>query len=292
MMELKIYNPTEDGFMKAIEWNHEEIKAEVAEKVKLYTSLVYSEDQIKEAKADRAKLNKFVQALETKRKEIKKKCMQPYEDFERKVKEIIAIVNEPIMLIDNQVKGYEEKKKEEKAVQIKAFFEGQPKIEDFEELKIEQIWDPKWLNATVSFSKVSEEIHNKIVSIHNQLAMLKQLPEFSFEAVTVYKETLDVTRAVNEAKRMSDIQKAKAEAEAKRRAEEEMAKATVDETAQEPTLLDELDQAQGQSEEVVKAEVIQEEIKEWISFKACMTVSQARELKAFFESRNIEFKAI
>ena len=31
-MELKIYSPTEDGFIKAIEWNHEEIKNEVAEK--------------------------------------------------------------------------------------------------------------------------------------------------------------------------------------------------------------------------------------------------------------------
>lgn len=30
-MELKIYSPTEEGFLKSIEWNHEEIKREVAD---------------------------------------------------------------------------------------------------------------------------------------------------------------------------------------------------------------------------------------------------------------------
>ena len=106
-MELKIYNPTEDGFIKSIEWNHEEIKKEIAEKVEYYKNLVYTDNQIKEAKADRAALNKFVKALEDKRKEVKKQCLAPYEDFEANMKEIIAVVNEPIALIDSQIKDHE-----------------------------------------------------------------------------------------------------------------------------------------------------------------------------------------
>ena len=35
-MELKIYNPSDDGFVKSIEWNHEEIKSEVKEKLSFY----------------------------------------------------------------------------------------------------------------------------------------------------------------------------------------------------------------------------------------------------------------
>ena len=31
-MELKIYNPSEDGFIKAIEWNYDELKAELVKK--------------------------------------------------------------------------------------------------------------------------------------------------------------------------------------------------------------------------------------------------------------------
>ena len=32
-MELKIYSPTEDGFIQKIEWNFEELKTEIAEKL-------------------------------------------------------------------------------------------------------------------------------------------------------------------------------------------------------------------------------------------------------------------
>lgn len=49
-MELKIYSPTEEGFLKSIEWNHEEIKREVAERVRYYKNLAYTDDQIADAK--------------------------------------------------------------------------------------------------------------------------------------------------------------------------------------------------------------------------------------------------
>lgn len=113
-MELKIYSPTEDGFIKAIEWNNEEIKREVADRVAHYKGLVYTDAQIPEAKKDHANLRKFAEALETKRKEVKKQCLAPYELFEKQVKEIVAIVNEPIALIDTQIKEYEQMKKDEK----------------------------------------------------------------------------------------------------------------------------------------------------------------------------------
>ena len=46
-MELIIYNPKDDGFVKEISWNYDEIKKEVAEKVQHYNSLIYTEDQVK-----------------------------------------------------------------------------------------------------------------------------------------------------------------------------------------------------------------------------------------------------
>ena len=106
-MELKIYSPKDDNDLQAIEWNHEEIKAEVTQKVEMYKTLVYTDDQVTSAKADKAKLNKFVTALEDKRKEIKRKYLEPYETFEKQVKDIVAIVNEPIALIDSQIKAFD-----------------------------------------------------------------------------------------------------------------------------------------------------------------------------------------
>ena len=93
-MELKIYNPSEEnGFLKAIEWNYEELKTELSQKLEDYKGLVYTEEQMKEAKADRAKLNTLATAIDSKRKEIKKQCLQPYEAFEAQIKDLLAVMN-------------------------------------------------------------------------------------------------------------------------------------------------------------------------------------------------------
>ena len=119
-MELKIYSPSEDGFIKSIDWNYEEIKAEIAERMEYYSSLVYTEEQIKAAKTDRATLRKFIDALEARRKEIKAQCLEPYNAFEKQIKEVIALVNTPVALIDGQVKNFEDQKKAEKKLEIEA----------------------------------------------------------------------------------------------------------------------------------------------------------------------------
>lgn len=287
-MELKIYSPTEDGFIKAIEWNHEDIKKEVAEKVSYYANLVYTDDQIKDAKSDRAKLNKFVQALESKRKEVKKQCMTPYEDFEKKMKEIIAIVNEPIQLIDQQVKDYEEQKKIAKRNAICDYWNT---LEVPEWLKLESVFDQKWLNASVSLKSVYGAIDVILECIKKDLDTLQNLPEFSFEAVEVYKSTLDLGKAIQEGHRLSDIQKRKQAHEteqARMKAEDESMKqeetitVNVKVTAQTP-----------EGNEVPFATIpVEVPSKQWISFKALLSVDDAKALKEFFDSRNIQFEAL
>lgn len=275
-MELKIYSPSADGFIKEIAWNHEEIKKEVAEKVKHYTSLVYTDDQIKEAKTDRATLNKFVAALENKRKEIKKQCLAPYEDFEKQMKEIVAIVNEPIQLIDSQVKTFEEQKKAEKQNEILQLWDG---IEDKPEwLNISAIWSDKWLNASVKMSAIETEINSKLEQIAKDLITLANLPEFGFEATEEYKRSLDVNKAISEGMRLAEMQRRKAEQE-KLKAEQEKLKAE-QESAIKPT-----------PNTSVPADAVEPQ-KQWISFHALLTVEDAQALKEFFTSRNIEFKKI
>lgn len=238
-MELKIYSPSEDGFVKEIAWNHEEIKKEVAEKVKYYTNLVYTDDQIPDAKKDRAALNKFVQALEAKRKEIKKQCLAPYEEFERQMKEIIAVVNEPISMIDRQVKEYEQKKRDEKIEKVRELFIAAG-FQSF--VTLERIFDQRWLNASVSLKKIEESMNDIKMKIGNDVAAINALPEFSFEALEVYKNTLDVSKAIQEGQRLSEIQKRKAayEEELKRKAVEEAERKKWDESAEpQKTLLSE-----------------------------------------------------
>ena len=62
-MELVIYTPQEGDFIREISFNHEEIMQELAVRLEKYNGLVYSERNIKDAKADRATLNKFKEAI-------------------------------------------------------------------------------------------------------------------------------------------------------------------------------------------------------------------------------------
>lgn len=206
-MELKILSPQEGGFVKEIRWNNEELKAEIAEKMQEYKSLAFTEETIKEAKADRAKLNKLRTAFEDERKRIKKLCVAPYDEFEKQVNELIALIDEPIQLIDSQIKEVEQKRREEKRQKIEELF-ACIGFQTF--VTLDKIWDDKWLNASVTLGKIEEQMKSRMYQIGNDVLTIQNLPEFSFEAMEVYKKTLDLTMAIREGQRLSEIQKRKA----------------------------------------------------------------------------------
>lgn len=277
-MELRIEPVT---MPEVIEFNFEELKEQVTKKVVMYKNLVYTDDQVKEAKADRAALNKFVKSLSDERIRVKKQCLKPYEEFESKINELTAIVNEPIQLIDKQVKEYEEKQKTEKLEGIKNLF-ATIGFQNF--VTLEKIFDQKWLNAGTSMKKIEDSMSEKKFQIGNDVLTINSLPEFSFEAMEEYKRTLDLSRAIQEGQRLADIAKRKAEHEAELKRQSAEREAAKDET---PTEIPEAPQLVEKVESVVT-----KQDKKWISFAALLSTEDALALKAFFTSRNIEFKAI
>lgn len=282
-MELKMQ---EVQFPQVIQFNFAELKEEITAKAELYKNMVYTEDTIKEAKADKASLNKFIKVLEDKRKDVKKQCFQPYEDFEKQIKELVAIVNEPVQLIDSQVKAYDEKRKAEKLDQIKAIWE---ESDHPEWLSCNMIFDNRWLNVTFSLKQVQDAITERLTQINTELTTLNSLTEFAFEAVEVYKNTLDVNRAIAEGQRLADIQK--------RKQEEAMRKAAAEAAEKEA----EIRQAEIEPEVITPAEPVAmiepdpepaDASATWIRFEACMTTEQAYKLKHFFEEEGIQFRPI
>lgn len=218
-MELRIISPEENGFLKEIQWNQEEVKAWVAARVQDYKSIAYTADQVKDMKKDRAELNKLRTAFEDERKRLKKACMEPYNRFEQQVKEVTALIDEPIQLIDSQLLEIEERRKQEKKKRIEELFQTIG-FQNF--VTLERIADPKWLNATVSLGKIEEQMKSEMYRIGTEVATIGKLPEFSFEALEVYKKTLNLNQAIAEGQRLAEIQKKKLEyeAEQKRIAEE------------------------------------------------------------------------
>lgn len=292
-MELKIYNPTEDGFIKSIDWNFEELKTEITAKAAMYKNMVYTDDSIKEAKADKAALNKFITALEDKRKEVKKQCLQPYEAFEKQMKELVAIVDEPVKLIDQQVKTYEDNQKADKLEKIKEFWET---TEHPDWLKFNQIFDQKWLNASVSLKKVQEAITERLLLIEGDVATISGLTEFSFEALECYKQTLDLNSAIAEGQRLVDIQKRKAEraaaVEAARlEAEAEKARLQAEAGTRQVDVVVQVEHPDGSTVPLgtVSAKI---PAKQWVAFEALLSTEDAQELKKFCDSRQIEIRAI
>ena len=160
--------------VKPIEFNYEELKQELTANLGRYESMIYSEDNIKSAKEDRANLNKLSKALDERRKEIKKDFMKPYTEFEEKIKDLITLVDKTSKKVDSQVKFYEDKTKQEKKDIIKAIYD-----ENIGELKklvsFEKLFKDKWLNVSESLSKVSQELMEEIERIKQEYGTLQKV---------------------------------------------------------------------------------------------------------------------
>ena len=81
-MELRV---NDVAIPEKISFNYEELKAELTEKVAFYETLVYTDDQVKDAKADRATLNKLKKTLNDERIRREKEYMQPFNEFKAHV---------------------------------------------------------------------------------------------------------------------------------------------------------------------------------------------------------------
>ena len=293
-MELRVNEVT---IPEKISFNYEELKAELTEKVAFYETLVYTDDQVKDAKADRATLNKLKKTLNDERIRREKEYMQPFNEFKAQVNAIIGIIDKPIAVIDKQVKEFEDQKKANKQNAIEELF-ATIGFQNF--VTLEKIWDPKWLNVSVSMKSIEEQMRSRMYQIGDDVLTLHNLPEFGFEATEVYKQTLDINKAIKEAQRMAEITKAKAEAEARRKAEEETRKA-----AEEARRKAEERAAEEQRAAMAKAMTPPEDAqpapveesqpepqKMVVKFEVELTTEDATALREFFQSRNITFRAI
>lgn len=214
-MELKIYSsPLEK--MEKFNWNHEELKIYLEGKCKDYMSLVYSENQVKEAKKDRASLRKLAKAIEDKRKEIKKEILVPYDDFAEKEKDLISIIDKAVENIDLQVKGYEEMAKQDKKKKIKEIYaeagKGLCQTAPFE-----KIFKDSWLNAGVSLKAVEKEITDLFAKIDNEMKIISvEDTPYIFEMLEEYKKNFDLTAAMAKKQELEETAKRKQEFEEKK----------------------------------------------------------------------------
>lgn len=156
-----------------IQANLAELQGYVAAAVGKYKNIIYTDDQIKLAKNDRAALRHLKEDIETKRKALKAKWNEPYLRFEGELKQITALIDEPVSLIDGQIKDFEARRKEERREKLSSLFEKANRLGLL--VTFERVLEPQWLNASVSDGKASRALLDKMEQIHKDIAQLESV---------------------------------------------------------------------------------------------------------------------
>lgn len=238
-LSLVIKNPNEGEFLKHIEWNKEQFMELVASMTAQYEGMTYTDEQIKDAKSDRATLNAMKKAISDRRIQVKKAIMEPYTQFEEEVAEVVALIDKPIAMIDSRIKEHDERVKNEKKQALKEYFEEVAADLDGI-LTFDRVFDQRYLNATVSLNKAKTDIKEKVDRVNVDLNTLNSLDaEYRMFARDVYVKTLDMSKAMAEISRLQDLKKKEEErirreeeAEAARKSAEAKAAETVSESSE------------------------------------------------------------
>lgn len=181
-----------------IESNVAEVKSWLQNALEPYKNMVVSEDSVKAAKEDRAKINKLKTAIDEKRKSTKKMWVSPYVQWENEVNELISMCDEASKNIDGQIKNFEDAIKQQKRDELESFFNEQASAADVDfYITFEQIFNPKWLNNTVKIDTAKEEIEKAVEDTVDDLKMIADLEsDYSEELFLIYKETHDIKSVI------------------------------------------------------------------------------------------------
>ena len=167
-MQLEV---SEIKALEPIKFNFEQLKQEITTKVENYKNIVYSEENIKEAKADRANFNKLAKALNDEKIRVKNTVLEPYLPFEKQCNELIDLVKEASTHADTQIKSYEQQIKDEKLKQIMNFF--LENVGDYADLiNFDDIYNERWLNATYKMEQIEKDILHTLAKTKTDMAVI------------------------------------------------------------------------------------------------------------------------
>lgn len=176
--------------------NFEEIKQYLGQEMEEYRRMVFTEDTKPEAKKKVAYLRKLKKAISDRRIEVKKGFMQPYTEFEQKVKELDNLIDEPINFINQQVTEFECKRVRERKEEINAIYkENIDGMDDY--LPLQSIYNQKWENTTTSKKTIKEEIAKRVEEVKQDLEVIKGMQtEAVNNALDFYRRTLSLADTI------------------------------------------------------------------------------------------------
>nr|DAO66835.1 MAG TPA: Protein of unknown function (DUF1351) [Caudoviricetes sp.] len=279
----------------------QQIEAKITE-LNLDNQLV-TDETLKSAKKTRATLRKELDDFETQRKYIKEQVNAPYEAFEKAYKEHIKVhYDKADSTLKSKIDEVQNRLITDKSARIKDYFTELCQQQGIDFLIFERL--P--LNITLSDSdkKFKNEVANFVSEVSKSIQLIESLSdpdEFKAEILTDYKQTLDVTRAIQGAQYRRQQREAElARIEAQRVAAEQArlaAEARARETAPLQAPAQVINEAQPavpvQPEPVQEAtQAVQDYDNEIVqsTFTVIGTRAQLRALRTFLDNNNIQYQ--
>lgn len=188
-----------------IEANFDALEAHVRKTVEAYDGATYDltkKENIAEAKHDRSYLNGIKKEIEERRKAVKREYSKPLEAFERRCKQITAIIDESTDAIKAQLDEAEQARKDALYSRLQQHYE------EFAGLlapvvPYERLHEPQWLNKTFGEIKAQQALEAKVSDVARDWETLKAqqeaMPHYA-DAEREFFRTLDLGAALNAAR--------------------------------------------------------------------------------------------
>ena len=173
-----------------------EIKKFVEAKLEGYSPANYV-GKIAEAKADRAELNKASRELNSKRLELEKSFMRPFDEFKGIIRETTDAIGKASKALDEIVKGEVNRERDEKRAEIQAAWD---KL-NFDIVPLDRVFDPKWLNKATRLPTIWAEMEVIKDGILSDLRTLESLDDPE-DLKAFYLKTLDLGETIRRAEEM------------------------------------------------------------------------------------------
>lgn len=195
-----------------------QLRDHVAETLERYTPENYSEDNVDQAKADRAILNKAAKELNDRRIQLERDWNAPLQEFKSIIGDTVKMISDGSAKIDAVVKGVESKAKAEKRAAIEELWERK----GITLLPLSKLWDDKWLNKTKRLPAVEKEIGEKLLKIEAELDTLAAVDTEDGEVLRAYYlDCLDLQRTLAYSATLKANRQRLQEEQARRQAEAE-----------------------------------------------------------------------
>ena len=194
--------------------NFQELREELSGVLNRYEHLVYTDDMLADAKADKKELTRLRRELDDRRKEVKRAYLAPYNAFEGQVKDLLAMIDAPLEEIKGFIASMEEREKAARRQEIEVYFRRKSgPLGDLAEqvLSSPAFLEDKWLNKSTSAKTWQTAVDEKIAAAARDLGSIQATAGQHSGALTArYLETLDTRELAAYRERLNAVSEAEA----------------------------------------------------------------------------------